>query len=194
VPGAPLFFFEVFSQRGSTRPALAAHDSVAVDCYTQSGRPRRRSFEAAPEALTYMEHGILQQRAPRRHFEALPGGDESVSGPPHSPGIANSPWQSVFRTSSHNLQADLVFGRKTKTHQNRSRELRRPSCASDNMSRGIRFAKLAAVLLASWFPAKYQDRLKLWKLRAGKLIAKGVAIPGNADDGNGFVSPEAASK
>ena len=73
-------FFEVMSQRGSGfAPALAAHDAIAMDCYTVVRNALPGVF-AGPllKPLTYLEHGY----SPATQRRGLPCRDCSVIGTP----------------------------------------------------------------------------------------------------------------
>lgn len=110
-------FFEVFGQRGSAfAPALAAHDTIAADCY-------RAIRQAAPEIfrgrllkpLTYMEHGYSPATMRRGVALARLLGEKNPFPVIRIPWDRDNPWQSVFlHEVSHNIQADLGIWNENK--------------------------------------------------------------------------------
>jgi hypothetical protein len=103
-------FFEIFSQRGSSfaRP-LAAHDTIAADCY-------RAIRAAAPEVfsgpllkpVSYMEHGYSPATQRRGVQLTRLLGDRNPFPVIRIPWDRDNPWQAVFlHEVSHNLQADM---------------------------------------------------------------------------------------
>ncbi|TIT42106.1 MAG: hypothetical protein E5W75_27675, partial [Mesorhizobium sp.] len=103
-------FFEVMSQRGSGfAPALAAHDAIAMDCYTVV-RAALPGVFAGPllKPLTYMEHGYSPATQRRGVALARLLGDSNPFPVIRVPWDRDNPWQSVFlHEVAHNLQADM---------------------------------------------------------------------------------------
>lgn len=110
-------FFEVFAQRGTAfAPALAAHDTIARDCYravlhAEAGILQRPMLMP----LTYMEHGYSP--ATMRRGVTL----KRLLGEPNPfpliriPWDRDRPWQATFlHEVAHNLQADLGVWEETK--------------------------------------------------------------------------------
>ncbi|WP_332876680.1 hypothetical protein [Massilia sp. S19_KUP03_FR1] len=103
-------FFEVFAQRGSSfAPVLAAHDSIAIDCYAAVRQADPNMFDARLiKPFCYMEHGYSP--ATMRRGVTL----NRLLGEPNPfpliriPWDRDHPWQAVFlHEVAHNLQADL---------------------------------------------------------------------------------------
>jgi hypothetical protein len=103
-------FFEVFGQRGTTfAPALAAHDAIAIDCYTAIRQAAPMIFRGPLlKPVCYMEHGFSP--ATMRRGVQL----NRLLGEPNPfpiiriPWDRDNPWQAVFlHEVAHNLQADL---------------------------------------------------------------------------------------
>jgi hypothetical protein len=111
-------FFELFSQRGSSfARALAAHDTIAADCY-------RAVRAAAPEVfsgpllkpVTYMEHGYSPATQRRGIQLARLLGDRNPFPVIRIPWDRDNPWQAVFlHEVSHNLQADMGIWEENQT-------------------------------------------------------------------------------
>lgn len=103
-------FFEIFSQRGSAfARALAAHDTVAADCY-------RAVRAAAPDIfkgpllkpVTYMEHGYSPATQRRGVQLSRLLGDRNPFPVIRIPWDRDNPWQAVFlHEVAHNLHADM---------------------------------------------------------------------------------------
>lgn len=103
-------FFEIFSQRGSDfAPVLAAHDTIAQDCY-------RAVRQAAPHVfrtplikpLCYMEHGFSPATMRRGVQLNRLLGEPNPFPIVRIPWDRDNPWQPVIlHEVSHNLQADL---------------------------------------------------------------------------------------
>lgn len=103
-------FFEIFSQRGSSfARALAAHDTIAADCY-------RAVRTAAPDLfsgrllkpVSYMEHGYSPATQRRGVQLARLLGDKNPFPIIRIPWDRDNPWQAVFlHEVAHNLQADM---------------------------------------------------------------------------------------
>jgi hypothetical protein len=111
-------FFEIFSQRGSSyaRP-LAAHDTIAADCY-------RAIRAAAPEVFSgpllkpvcYMEHGFSPATQRRGVQLSRLLGDRNPFPVIRIPWDRDNPWQAVFlHEVSHNLQADMGVWQENQT-------------------------------------------------------------------------------
>jgi hypothetical protein len=103
-------FFEIFSQRGSSfAPALAAHDAIAVDCYSAIRQSSPTIFQGPMlKPLTYMEHGYSPATSRRGVTLRRLLGDTNPFPVIRIPWDRDNPWQSVFlHEVCHNLQADL---------------------------------------------------------------------------------------
>jgi hypothetical protein len=103
-------FFEMFSQRGSHfAPALAAHDTIAADCYVAIRQAAPRIFPGPLlKPLCYMEHGYSPATNRRGVTLRRLLGETNPFPVIRIPWDRDNPWQSVFlHEVSHNLQADL---------------------------------------------------------------------------------------
>lgn len=103
-------FFEMFSQRGSTfAPALAAYDTVAVDCYTAVRQAAPRTFRGPLlKPLCYMEHGFSPATMRRGVLLSRLLGEPNPFPVVRIPWDRDRPWQATFlHEVAHNLQADL---------------------------------------------------------------------------------------
>jgi hypothetical protein len=103
-------FFEIFSQRGSSfARALAAHDTIAADCY-RAVRAAAPDLFAGPllKPVTYMEHGYSPATQRRGVQLARLLGERNPFPVIRIPWDRDNPWQAVFlHEVSHNLQADM---------------------------------------------------------------------------------------
>jgi hypothetical protein len=103
-------FFEIFSQRGSSfARALAAHDTIATDCY-RAVRTAAPGLFAGPllKPVTYMEHGYSPATQRRGVQLARLLGDRNPFPVIRIPWDRDNPWQAVFlHEVAHNLQADM---------------------------------------------------------------------------------------
>lgn len=158
-------FYEVFAQRGTAfGPALAAHDSVADDCYQAVRQAAPRIFDGPLlKPVCYMEHGYSPATMRRGVALSRLLGDANPFPLIRIPWDRDQPWQSVFlHEVAHNLQADLGIWQ-----ENRQAVLRRvmgrmgdPALASiyGRWHKEI-FADLAAILLggptAAWGMADF---------------------------------------
>jgi len=146
-------FFEVFSQRGSAfAPALAAHDVIAIDCYSAITHNNPQIFRGPLlKPLTYMEHGYSPATMRRGVSLARLMGEKNPFPIIRIPWDRDNPWQSVFlHEVSHNLQADLGIWQENKDAV--SKRLLRDSADPTMISIFSRwhkeiFADLAAILL-----------------------------------------------
>lgn len=158
-------FYEVFAQRGTAfGPALAAHDTIAEDCYQAVRQAAPRIFEGPLlKPVCYMEHGYSPATMRRGVALARLLGEANPFPLIRIPWDRDQPWQSVFlHEVAHNLQADLGIWQ-----ENRQAVLRRvmgrqrdPMLASvyGRWHKEI-FADLAAILLggpaAAWGMADF---------------------------------------
>jgi hypothetical protein len=103
-------FFEIFSQRGSAfAPPLAAHDVIAVDCYTAVREAAPRVFRGPLlKPISYMEHGFSPATMRRGVLLSRLLGEPNPFPIVRIPWDRDKPWQAVFlHEVAHNLQADL---------------------------------------------------------------------------------------
>ena len=103
-------FFEVFGQRGTTfAPALAAHDAIAIDCYTAIRQGAPRLFRGPLlKPVCYMEHGFSPATVRRGILLNRLLGEPNPFPLIRIPWDRDNPWQAVFlHEVAHNLQADL---------------------------------------------------------------------------------------
>ncbi|MGC4093190.1 MAG: hypothetical protein QM756_35945 [Polyangiaceae bacterium] len=103
-------FFEVFGQRGTTfAPALAAHDSIAADCYVAVRTAAPRIFDGPLlKPLCYMEHGYSPATMRRGVTLSRLLGESNPFPIIRIPWDREHPWDAVFlHEVAHNLQADL---------------------------------------------------------------------------------------
>ena len=103
-------FFEVFAQRGTTfAPALAAHDTIAADCYMAVREAAPRIFSGPLlKPLSYMEHGYSPATMRRGVTLSRLLGEPNPFPLIRIPWDRDHPWQAVFlHEVAHNLQADL---------------------------------------------------------------------------------------
>ncbi|MGY8525618.1 hypothetical protein [Paracidovorax citrulli] len=158
-------FYEVFAQRGTSYgPTLAAHDSIAEDCY-QAVREAAPQVFAGPllKPVSYMEHGYSPATMRRGVQLGRLLGETNPFPLIRIPWDRDQPWQSVFlHEVAHNLQADLGIWQ-----ENRQALLRRVMLATRDpflttvygrWHKEI-FADLAAILLggpaAAWGMADF---------------------------------------
>lgn len=103
-------FFEVFGQRGTTfAPALAAHDAIAIDCYTAIRQTAPQLFRGPLlKPVCYMEHGFSPATVRRGILLSRLLGEPNPFPLIRIPWDRDNPWQAVFlHEVAHNLQADL---------------------------------------------------------------------------------------
>ncbi|GAB3352611.1 hypothetical protein [Lysobacter tyrosinilyticus] len=103
-------FYEVFSQRGTSfGPALAAHDTVAFDCYRVIRDTAPQIFRHAMlKPVCYMEHGYSPATFRRGVQLGRLLGEANPFPLIRIPWDRDQPWQAVFlHEVAHNLQADL---------------------------------------------------------------------------------------
>jgi hypothetical protein len=103
-------FFEVFAQRGTAfGPALAAHDTIAQDCYRAVREAAPRIFEGPLlKPVCYMEHGYSPATMRRGVALSRLLGEANPFPLIRIPWDRDQPWQPVFlHEVAHNLQADL---------------------------------------------------------------------------------------
>ena len=140
-------FFEVMSQRGSAfAPALAAHDAIALDCYT-AVRTALPSVFGGPllKPLTYMEHGYSPATQRRGVSLARLLGDSNPFPVIRIPWDRDNPWQPVFlHEVAHNLQADMGLW-----HENAS--------AVGNRLVRMRFDPLVVTIFRRWHKEIFAD-------------------------------------
>ncbi len=158
-------FYEVFAQRGTAfGPSLAAHDTIADDCYRAVREAAPRIFDGPLlKPVCYMEHGYSPATMRRGVSLSRLLGEANPFPLIRIPWDRDQPWQSVFlHEVAHNLQADLGIWQ-----ENRQAVLRRvmgsrrdPFLASvyGRWHKEI-FADLAAILLggpaAAWGMADF---------------------------------------
>ncbi len=158
-------FYEVFAQRGTAfGPSLAAHDSIAADCYQAIRQSSPRLFEAPLlKPVSYMEHGYSPATMRRGVALSRLLGEANPFPLIRIPWDRDQPWQSVFlHEVAHNIQADAGIWQEN--HQAVLRRVmgraRNPMLASvyGRWHKEI-FADLAAILLggpaAAWGMADF---------------------------------------
>ena len=146
-------FFEVMSQRGSGfASALAAHDAIAMDCYTVVRNALPGVFPGPLlKPLTYLEHGYSP--ATQRRGVALSRllGDRNPFPVIRIPWDRDNSWQPVFlHEVAHNLQADMgLWDENAQAVGNRLASMRFDPLAVTIFRRWHKeiFADLAALLL-----------------------------------------------
>jgi hypothetical protein len=158
-------FYEVFAQRGTSYgPALAAHDTIADDCYQAVRAAAPRIFDGPLlKPVCYMEHGYSPATMRRGVQLSRLLGESNPFPLIRIPWDRDQPWQSVFlHEVAHNLQADLGIWQ-----ENRRAVLQRVmGRARDPFLAGVYgrwhkeiFADLAAILLggpaAAWGMADF---------------------------------------
>jgi len=158
-------FYEVFAQRGTSYgPALAAHDSIASDCYQAVRAAAPRIFDGPLlKPVCYMEHGYSPATMRRGVQLSRLLGEANPFPLIRIPWDRDQPWQSVFlHEVAHNLHADLGIWQ-----ENRQAVLRRVmGSARDPFLASVYgrwhkeiFADLAAILLggpaAAWGMADF---------------------------------------
>jgi hypothetical protein len=146
-------FFEVFAQRGTAfGPALAAHDTIARDCYAAVRQGAPRIFGGPMLApLTYMEHGYSPATMRRGVTLARLLGERNPFPLIRIPWDRDKPWQTVFlHEVAHNLQADLGLWVENQEAVTQRLAVDRLSALTVSIFRRWHkeiFADLAAVLL-----------------------------------------------
>lgn len=103
-------FYEVFAQRGTAfGPSLAAHDTIAEDCYQAIRQAAPRIFDGPLlKPVCYMEHGYSPATMRRGVALSRLLGEANPFPLIRIPWDRDQPWQSVFlHEVAHNLQADL---------------------------------------------------------------------------------------
>lgn len=103
-------FADVFAQRGTSFGAsLAAHDSIAEDCYAAIRAAAPRVFRGPLlKPLCYMEHGFSPATMRRGISMSRLLGESNPFPLIRIPWDRDQPWQAVFlHEVAHNLQADL---------------------------------------------------------------------------------------
>lgn len=158
-------FYEVFAQRGTAYgPSLAAHDTIAEDCYRAVREAAPRIFEGPLlKPVCYMEHGYSPATMRRGVQLSRLLGEANPFPLIRIPWDRDQPWQSVFlHEVAHNLQADLGIWQ-----ENRQAVLRRvlgrahSAALASIYGRWHKeiFADLAAILLggpaAAWGMADF---------------------------------------
>lgn len=158
-------FYEVFAQRGTSfGPSLAAHDTIASDCYQAIRQAAPRVFSGQLlKPVCYMEHGYSPATMRRGIQMSRLLGEANPFPLIRIPWDRDQPWQSVFlHEVAHNLQADLGIWQ-----ENRQAVIRRMLQSTRNpfltsvYSRWHKeiFADLAAILLggpaAAWGMADF---------------------------------------
>jgi hypothetical protein len=146
-------FFEIFSQRGSSfARALAAHDTIAADCY-RAVRTAAPDLFAGPllKPVTYMEHGYSPATQRRGVQLARLLGERNPFPVIRIPWDRDNPWQAVFlHEVSHNLQADMgIWQENQSAVANRMMGATRDPAVVSIFRRWHKeiFADLAAILL-----------------------------------------------
>jgi hypothetical protein len=146
-------FFEIFCQRGSSfAPALAAHDTIAADCYRAIRASAPEVFSAPLlKPVTYMEHGYSPATQRRGIQLARLLGDRNPFPVIRIPWDRDNPWQAVFlHEVAHNLQADMrVWEENQQAVANRMTGSVRDPLIATIFRRWHKeiFADLAAILL-----------------------------------------------
>ncbi|HEY0413249.1 MAG TPA: hypothetical protein VGD66_08905 [Allosphingosinicella sp.] len=155
-------FFEVMSQRGSAfAPALAAHDAIALDCYS-AVRAALPGVFSGPllKPLTYMEHGYSPATQRRGVALARLLGDSNPFPVIRVPWDRDNPWQSVFlHEISHNLQADMGLWQENAE-------------AVGNRLASMRFDPLVVTIVRRWHKEIFADLAAL--LLGGTATAWGM--------------------
>lgn len=158
-------FYEVFAQRGTSfGPALAAHDTIAQDCYVAVR-------ESAPDILRvpllkpvcYMEHGYSPATMRRGVSLARLLGEANPFPLIRIPWDRDQPWQAVFlHEVAHNLQADLgIWQENERAVTRRALQFSGTPAITSIWRRWHKeiFADLAAILLggpaAAWGMAEF---------------------------------------
>jgi hypothetical protein len=157
-------FFEVFGQRGTTfAPSLAAHDAIAIDCYTAIRENDPNLFRGPLlKPVSYMEHGASPATVRRGVLLNRLLGEPNPFPIIRIPWDRDSPWQSVFlHEVSHNLQADLGIWQ-----ENRQAVVRR----------SLRFSGDPVItrIYAQWHKEIFADMAAI--LLGGPAAAWGMAV------------------
>jgi len=146
-------FFEVFAQRGTAfAQALAAHDTIARDCYAavKAAAPTIFPGPLIPP-LTYLEHGYSPATMRRGVTLSRLLGETNPFPLIRIPYDRDQPWQAVFlHEVAHNLQADLgLWVENREAVINRLAQIRTNPLAVSIFGRWHKeiFADLAALLL-----------------------------------------------
>jgi hypothetical protein len=146
-------FFEVFAQRGTAfARSLAAHDTIARDCYAIVHHAAPRIFPAPlVPPITYMEHGYSPATMRRGVTLSRLLGESNPFPLIKIPYDRDRPWQAVFlHEVAHNLQADLGLWVENRTAVlTRLAEMQLAPLAISIFGRWHKeiFADLAALLL-----------------------------------------------
>jgi hypothetical protein len=156
-------FYEVFAQRGTAfAPSLAAHDTIAEDCYTAVREAAPRIFEGPLlKPVCYMEHGYSPATMRRGVSLSRLLGEPNPFPLIRIPWDRDQPWQSVFlHEVAHNLQADLGIWQ-----ENRQAVLRRVM--------GSRRDPFLATVYGRWHKEIFADLAAI--LLGGPAAAWGMA-------------------
>ncbi len=158
-------FYEVFAQRGTSYgPALAAHDSIANDCYQAVREAAPRIFDGGLlKPVCYMEHGYSPATMRRGVQLSRLLGEANPFPLIRIPWDRDQPWQSVFlHEVAHNLHADLgIWQENRQAVQRRVMGRGRDPFLASVYGRWHKeiFADLAAILLggpaAAWGMADF---------------------------------------
>jgi len=158
-------FYEVFAQRGTSfGPALAAHDTIAQDCYV-AVRESAPDILRAPllKPVCYMEHGYSPATMRRGVSLARLLGEANPFPLIRIPWDRDQPWQAVFlHEVAHNLQADLgIWQENERAVTRRALQFSGTPVITSVWRRWHKeiFADLAAILLggpaAAWGMAEF---------------------------------------
>jgi hypothetical protein len=156
-------FYEVFAQRGTAfAPSLAAHDTIAEDCYTAVREAAPRIFDGPLlKPVCYMEHGYSPATMRRGVSLSRLLGEPNPFPLIRIPWDRDQPWQSVFlHEVAHNLQADLGIWQ-----ENRQAVLRRVM--------GSRRDPFLATVYGRWHKEIFADLAAI--LLGGPAAAWGMA-------------------
>lgn len=158
-------FYEVFAQRGTSfGPALAAHDTIAQDCYAavRQGAPGILNVPLL-KPVCYMEHGYSPATMRRGVSLARLLGEANPFPLIRIPWDRDQPWQAVFlHEVAHNLQADLgIWQENERAVTRRALQFSGTPAITSVWRRWHKeiFADLAAILLggpaAAWGMAEF---------------------------------------
>lgn len=155
-------FFEMMSQRGSAfAPALAAHDAIALDCYS-AVRAALPGVFSGPllKPFTYMEHGYSPATQRRGVSLTRLLGDSNPFPVIRVPWDRDNPWQPVFlHEVAHNLQADMGLWQEN-------------AAAVGNRLARMRFDPLVVTIFRRWHKEIFADLAAL--LLGGTATAWGM--------------------